>query len=387
VFKLNTVGTGFIVLHDFAGGSDGAAPLSQLTLLGNTLFGTTQYGGPGYNGTVFSLGVDGGAFSVLHAFTTNNTDGAGPFCGLALSGQTLYGTTASGGPSYGGTVFRMNTDGTGFEIIHFFSPGDGFTNEDGIGPYGALVSDGTRLYGTTSYGGAEGNGTIYALDASGTNFQTLYSFAAGFDELNLFVNSGGANPRSGLILSEGQLYGTAPNGGAFAGGTVFRIGTDGTAFSVLHDFVLEQNPHPVGRLALSGETLLGTTPGSIFVIKTNGTYYSILHTFPCCTNFLGVGAGLTLSNNVAYGVARNGGSSNSGALFSLFIPPLLTINPSGADLVLTWPTNAGAFTLQTTPDLTTPNWTTALPSPVLINGQNTVTSAISATQGLFRLAR
>jgi hypothetical protein len=45
-------------------------------------------------------------------------------CGwLILSGRTLYGTTASDSAAWGrggGAVFKVNTDGTGFDVLHHF---------------------------------------------------------------------------------------------------------------------------------------------------------------------------------------------------------------------------------------------------------------------------
>jgi uncharacterized repeat protein (TIGR03803 family) len=71
--------------------------------------------------------------TALHSFTAvadnssgyqTNSDGAYPYAGLILSGNTLYGTAASGGSSDNGTVFAVNTDGTGFTTLHTFTATD-----------------------------------------------------------------------------------------------------------------------------------------------------------------------------------------------------------------------------------------------------------------------
>jgi beta-glucanase (GH16 family) len=68
--------------------------------------------------------------------------------------------------------------------------------------------------------------------------------------------------------------------------------------------------------------------------------------------------------------------------------PQLTIIPSGANVVLTWPTNATGFTLQSTTNLgSSAVWSTNSPAPVVVNGQNTVTNPISDTQMFFRLSQ
>jgi hypothetical protein len=66
----------------------------------------------------------------------------------------------------------------------------------------------------------------------------------------------------------------------------------------------------------------------------------------------------------------------------------LTITLSGAHVVLTWPTNTTSLTVQSTTNLGSPViWTTNSPAPVVVNGHNTVTNAISGTQQFFRLSQ
>jgi len=112
----------FTTLHSFTptspygnSNSDGAAPYASLITnsSGNTLYGTTQVGGSSGNGTVFAVNTDGTGFTNLHSFTSTS-DGANPYAGLILSGNTLYGTAYVGGSSSYGTIFAINTDGTGF---------------------------------------------------------------------------------------------------------------------------------------------------------------------------------------------------------------------------------------------------------------------------------
>jgi beta-glucanase (GH16 family) len=68
--------------------------------------------------------------------------------------------------------------------------------------------------------------------------------------------------------------------------------------------------------------------------------------------------------------------------------PQLTIIPSGANVVLMWPTNATGFTLESTANLgSSAAWSTNSAAPVVVNGQNTVTNPISGTQQFFRLSQ
>jgi uncharacterized repeat protein (TIGR03803 family) len=238
VFALNTDGTGFTTLYSFTAripdndtNSDGAFP-NGLILSGNTLYGTASSGGSGGNGTVFALNTDGMGFTTLYSFTATfsdpygygspysygtNSDGSGPG-GLILSGNTLYGTTEWGGSPGYGTVFAVNTDGTGFTTLYSFTGGS-----DGANPYAGLILSGNTLYGTTEWGGSSGNGTVFALNTDGTGFTVLHTFTALYGPYYSSTNSDGANPQASLILSGNTLYGTAKNGGTNGLGTVFSI--------------------------------------------------------------------------------------------------------------------------------------------------------------------
>ena len=250
--------------------SDGAKPQTDLVLLGGTLFGTTGGGGSFGGGTVFAIHTDGTGFSNLHNFNATN-DGDGEKS-MILSGNTLYGTANSGGSSGEGTVFALNTDGTGFTNLHSFSTtfrgtnsyAHGGTNSDGSSPKGDLVLSGNKLYGTTPLGGTGAVGTVFALNSDGTGFANLHNFnSTGDNPYAGLVLSG--NTLYGTAQSGGSLSSQKD-------GTVFAINTDGTGFVTLHTFTPTQPNYdlsgdytnaggstPVGNLILSGSTLYGTT--------------------------------------------------------------------------------------------------------------------------------
>src|SRR5260221_719934 len=171
-----------------------------------------------------------------------NSDGAGSRTALIsnLSGHTLYGTATGGGSSGNGTVFAVNTDGTGFTNLHSFTASSGTdyancTNSDGSHPYAGLVLSGNTLYGTTSGGGSSGDGTVFGVNTDGTGFTNLHGFSGRYGNHNAdYTNSDGGNPFGGLVLSGQTLYGTAVGGGSSGGGTVFALNMDGTGFTNLH---------------------------------------------------------------------------------------------------------------------------------------------------------
>jgi uncharacterized repeat protein (TIGR03803 family) len=143
-------------------------------------------------------------------------------------------------------------------------------NFDGANPIGGLILSNDALYGTTATGGSSDAGTVFAVHTDGTGFTVLHDFTGGID---------GANPRAGLILSGNSLYGAAFAGGSWGWGEVFAVNTDGAEFTNLYSFT--------GRM--DGANPIG---------------------------------GLVLSSNTLYGTTRNGGASGRGTVFSLPLPPL-----------------------------------------------------------------
>jgi uncharacterized repeat protein (TIGR03803 family) len=385
VFEVNTDGTGFASLYSFTAldhsdsppytfNSDGAHPNGGLVLSSNTLYGTAVEGGAWGEGTVFQLNTDGTGFATVFSFTYANSDeGAqGPSAGVILSGNTLYGTTGAGGGGGGnGCVFSVDTNGN-FADLHGFTGGSG-----GDTPEAGLILSGNTLYGTTVHDGTHGFGTLFQVNTDGTGFAILHAFAGASD---------GAYPNGGLILSGNTLYGTASSGGAGRDGTVFQVNTDGTGFTTLHAFSGNSDgANPEAGLILSGNTLYGTAE-VLFQVNTDGTGFATLHSFTNRSDGSGPG-GLILSGNTLYGTANYGGTGGYGTVFSLSLPlPQLTIIQSGTNVVLSWATNVAGITLQSTANLVSPPvWTPVSPAPVVVNGQNTVTNPISGTQQFYRL--
>jgi len=332
----------FTTFHSFTGGDDGGFVSGGLIAnsSGNSLYGTAESGGSFYGGTVFKLSTDGTGFSTLHNFNTTNSDGSGPRAGLILSGNTFYGTTTFSGGLGGGTVFKVQTDGTGFTTLHNFAPSHLNTNSDGKVPLAELVMSGNTLYGTTVVGSSSGNGTVFAINADGTAFTNLHSFSAGSpNSPGFYTNSDGAYP-TGLILSGDTLYGATGNGGSNGSGTLFAINTDGTGFTTLYNFtarsgylfnINSDGVGPSGRLILLGNTLYGTAgnggsfgSGTVFKLQTDGTGFTTLYNF---TSRIGFGFfgnsdgaspnGLILAGKTFYGTTTLGGSSDNGTVFAI----------------------------------------------------------------------
>ena len=394
--------------------ADGANPVAPLIVSGGKLYGTTRVGGSLANGTVFALNLDGSGFTNLHTFSpvsganATNREGANPGAGLILSANTLYGTAEYGGTNGKGAVFALSTDGSGFTNLYSFTAVNASTgtNRDGATPGAGLVLSGSTLYGVAQFGGRSGNGTVFALNTSGSGFTNLHSFPAFFG--SAFTNVEGANPLGDLILAGSTLYGTTEYGGTNGNGSVFAVNTDGSAFSDLYSFTAldaatsttnSDGANPRAGLSLSGNTLYGVAQfgglagnGTLFALNTNGSGFIVLHTFtanPSYTNTDGVWpSGLIAAGTTLYGTAEYGGASGSGAIFSLAtsasnpIPPMLLLpvgySPSGGFQFLA--TNADGTTITasqqsrievyatTNPAMALTNWTALTNATVLTNG-------------------
>jgi uncharacterized repeat protein (TIGR03803 family) len=274
--------------------SDGAHPYDGLILSGNTLYGTTSVGGYSGEGAVFAIIPGEMSFTNLYSFSATagfaaiNSDGAVPNGGLILSGDALYGTAARGGTNGFGTVFAVNTNGLNFRTLHHFS------NSDGVRPEAGLLLSGSTLYGTTTAGGNGGSGTVFAINTDGTGFTNLYSFSAeATNALGIYTNLDGARPQDGLILSGGTLYGTAESGGTNGFGTVFAINTNSTGFTNLYNFTGgDDGANPYAGLLLVGSTLYGTASaggtngtGVLFTVSTDGMVFKNLYSFSISVNY------------------------------------------------------------------------------------------------------
>lgn len=204
------------VLHSFSVYSDGANPFATLLDVKGTLYGTTEngIGNRGSNfgsGTVFRITTKG-TEKVLYIFPYVGSDGVVPLAGLINVNGTLYGTTGllAYDRGYGpyGTAFSFRKNGS-LTTIHSFTSGS-----DGSGPFAPPLNVRGRLFGTTAGGGAYGEGTVFSMSLSGSHEKVLHSFGYGAD---------GATPLAGLVDVKGTLYGTTSAGGANGNGTVFAL--------------------------------------------------------------------------------------------------------------------------------------------------------------------
>ncbi len=333
----------FTVLHTFHG-QDGSGPLGVLILdsEGN-IYGTTGGGGSGTGCPIFSSFGCGTAFILNKAgkevalYSFDGADGAGPDGGLLRDAKgNLYGTTQYGGATSTcpdgqegcGVAYRLAR--TGKETEYKFQG-----EQDGFNPTGPLAEDSTgNFYGTTRFGGPNGLGTVFKINASGKK-TVLYSFT-GFTD--------GCDPTAGVILdSMGNLYGIANDGGAglcdSGFGTVFKLSGSGE-FSVIHTFGGGDGAYPDSVLLfdkqgnLYGNTSGGGDASECFSDTGCGTVFelspqqdgswseTVLYSFCSlsdCTDGEEPGGGPLVRDSFGnlYGTTFFGGQSGNGVAFKL----------------------------------------------------------------------
>lgn len=382
IFKVNTDGSMAAPLHHFLGyPADGGNPKAPLVLSGTRLFGTASTGGSSGWGTIFAINTDGTGYTTLHDFIS--TEGATPTGALIVSGQQLYGTASKGGSSDSGTVFALSTDGTVFGVLHDFSSG---TNRDGAQPQGALVLYSNTLYGTTA------SGSVFAVNTDGSGFRTLQTVGG-------FISGS-------LVLWGYKLYGTTLYGGPNGTGTIFTLNIDGTGFHTMYSFSQTEGslepPYTVFNgdgaypncLIRSGKHLYGMTSGlgfgggGVFMVNLVSERFSSLD-MQTGSNppWVSQSTGLVLDGSALYAATSLGGVSGNGTIFTL-VPPPLTINISGANSILSWPSDSFGLTLQSTTNPASPAaWTSISTPPFYFNGQTIVTNPVSGQQQFYRLSQ
>lgn len=333
VFRVGSDGAGYSIIHSFGGSPGDPADPRAGVIEGRDgfLYGTTRLGGAGDHGAIFRLPRDGSNCQVLHSFRGTQgspADGAEPYARLIEGADgMLYGVASQGGTADQGAVFRLGKDGSGYSVLRSFLGG----NADGATPASALLEahDGV-LYGVTYGGGPQGAGSVFRIHTDGSNYQVLHVFSS--------TAQSPANPWGALIqASDGRLYGTSYSGGA-GGGTVFSLASDGTDLQVVVSLPANPSGgvNPIGSLIEAGDARLWGTSyqgggaidsGTVFSVRKDGSDYQTHHALAGATDEgSGPSGGLLgFADGVFYGVTTLGGRADSGSLFRICSPSAVRI--------------------------------------------------------------
>lgn len=315
LFRLTLDGT-FTILHAFGGGSPNAILPYTGVAQGpdGLLYGTTLNGGPANKGTIYRIATDGTGYTVLHQFAGG--DGENPEGTLTVGADgMLYGTTMMGGGSSRGTIYRISTTGAhevlySFPALGRFSAQGMATNATGANPRsGMLLAADGNFYGTAYQGGEHGHGTLFRLTPTG-EVSVFYAFRGpSFD---------GSAPLAALTQdAAGNFYGTTERGGYLHRGAAFRIAPDGT-FALLHGFtgssIDGQTPY-AGVLPahgkLYGASYADTVGGAGTLVHFDtGTGGVLPVTFSVSAAEITAGSGVTLTWNAPAGATctKSGGT-------------------------------------------------------------------------------
>jgi uncharacterized repeat protein (TIGR03803 family) len=250
-------------LHDFDGLANDGTPYLGPPVLGpdGNLYGQT--GNPNtLSGSIFRI-TPAGVYKNLNTLSGGYSL---PFPLTFGSDGNLY-TTVETAPVFGnrGAVVRITTGGAIKTVYGFVDTTGSFPNS------GVIQGTDGKLYGTTSFGGAHGNGTIYKVSTAGA-----------FTELHSTDNpTGPANYNDLLQATNGDFYGAAFGGGTGNQGDVYEL----TSAGVFSSFLFDQ----------ATKAALGNQPAAPLMQHTNGTIFGTNSTggspFPAQGTFFSLNIG------------------------------------------------------------------------------------------------
>lgn len=296
--------------------SPGYNPHAGVTQGSNGNFYGTTFQGSGndmYNdGAIYEI-TGAGQLGAAYNFDIYDGDGgaaSGPL--VQASNGDIYGTTEGGGTNFYGAVFRATPALSVTTLYSFCSLSNCSDGQEPIG--GVVQASNGDFYGTTAYGGTNGDGTVFKITPAGT-LTTLYSFCS------QALCADGGIPQAGLVqATDGNFYGVTTSFGSNGSGTLFRITPAGN-LKVLHTFCSEANcadgnsatgaPMQATNGNLYGTTDGGGTSGVGTIYRWSTGLAPFIETIPTSGK---VGAKVTiLGNNLAgaTSVTFNGTAANT----------------------------------------------------------------------------
>ncbi|HEY5933412.1 MAG TPA: choice-of-anchor tandem repeat GloVer-containing protein, partial [Kofleriaceae bacterium] len=250
-------------------------------------------------------------------------DGAGGF----------YSTCQKGSDNGAGVIARIAADGTTTQVYRFDRHTRGVPGGPAM-PLGAPVlgPDG-KLYGWTTYGGAntctlggdlQTAGCVFVLDPATGLLEVLHSF----ESYESPWNADNSPLQSVLLASDGNLYGTHQHAGANGSGIVWRLELPSRAFTVLHTFgprnatavprfKNDDGALPLGTLVedrygfLYGTCSMGGDfgHGTIFQLSRDGAQFVTLHSLGYGAGGHHPHAGVVIVGSQGFGTCFAGGDS------------------------------------------------------------------------------
>jgi uncharacterized repeat protein (TIGR03803 family) len=255
---------------------------------------------------IIILGSHAISQTVSTVYNFRGTQGGNPLTVALTQGRDgrLYGTTLYGGAHGQGTVFSITPSGQ-YSLLHSFS------GSDGANPWGGVTlgTDG-NFYGATQSGGSSNQGVVFKMSYSGA-VTVVHSFTGG--------NDGRAPLSSPVEGDDGNFYGTTEYGGPLFGGVVYQVTRSG-GYKIIYDYdpsvgetlqfaPLVGNDSNLYVVALQGGA---NGCGSVLQLSTAGVAGE-QYSFDCSSNGSNPDASLVqAADGNFYGVTYNGGAKGGG---------------------------------------------------------------------------
>ena len=249
----------------------------------------------------------------IYSFGQRKGDGVEPEGTLIADAQgSFYGTTTYGGTAGNGTIFKLSPNGHGGwkeTVLYSFPGGVAGSQPDAA----TLLMDGANnLYGTTFFGGANNVGVAYELSLVAGHWQetVLYSFGS--------YAGDGVKPINALIMdANGNLFGVTAFGGSAGTGSVFELspGSNGWTERVIYSDVAS-----AAALAMDAVgNLFGTTANAVFELSPDGSggwTPKTLHSFGATPVYPQGTLVFDQAGNL-YGTTYEGGAKKFGSIYRL----------------------------------------------------------------------
>jgi uncharacterized repeat protein (TIGR03803 family) len=279
IFELAKGSRNITTLASFIGTNGGDPTTGLIMDSSGNLYGTTAAGGSSDDGVIFELAS--GSHTIIARASLSSTDGGDQLSVLTMdSNGNLYGTTKFGGPSDDGTIFELAPGSKTIATLASFNGTNGSENlgfSGSLSPNGVIVDSSGNLYGAAPYGGASAAGTVFTLANDSHTITPLASFDGTFG-----AGTSGGGPSGVIIDGNGNLFGTSNYGGAAGEGTVFEWSKVSGTITPLGAFRTSNGAHPEGGVIMdTSGNLYGTTPSQVLTGGAlSGTVFELSATIP-----------------------------------------------------------------------------------------------------------
>ena len=273
IYSYNPADDSVHVLADFDYNS--GSPIGGLVQTSaGVLYGNTMYGGNNYLGVLYKYNPSNASFSIFHHMTS--TEGGHIESGITMhSDGMLYCVANSDGANNHGAIIKINPANDAVSS-HF-----DFDTIHGFDVYGKLYSYNGKLYGLAEKGGSNLLGTLFEYNPVTDTIVVLFNFTSA-------KSITGNYPAGGVTFVNGKLYGTAQGGGTNNHGVVFSYDLANSIYYTVKDLdSLADGKSPSGTLTLGSDGwLYGTcNEGGAFNRGTFFKYHPITGSFVKLVDF------------------------------------------------------------------------------------------------------